>query len=225
MKRKYSCYGYVMVVAVIADIVGSRKLDDRTAAQGILDETIARVETDLPLATQPLTPTVGDEQQGVYSTIEDAVTALLMIQLALPDGLSFRFGVGVGEIRAVDSAHGALTDGPGWWAARAAIETVHAREGRAVPRTRTWIVGAPGQDEVMPTVIATINAYLLVRDELVGAMSGRERRLTYGRLVGRSQSELAEQENITQPSVSKSLRSAGAAALIEGLSTIRGEAS
>jgi DNA-binding CsgD family transcriptional regulator len=225
MKRKYSCYGYAMVVAVIADIVGSRKLDDRTAAQGILDETIVRVEADRPLATQSLTPTVGDEQQGVYSTIEDAVTGLLMIQLALPDGLSFRFGVGVGEIRAVDSAHGALTDGPGWWAARSAIETVHAREGRAVPRTRTWIVGAPGQDEVMPTVIAATNAYLLARDELVGAMSGRERRLTYGRLIGRSQSQLAEQEGITQPSVSKSLRSAGAAALIEGLSTIRGETS
>ena len=55
-----------MVIAVLADIVGSRRLDDRTAAQRVLDDTIAAVEVDLPLATQPLTPTVGDEQQGVY---------------------------------------------------------------------------------------------------------------------------------------------------------------
>lgn len=211
-----------MVIAVLADIVGSRKLDDRTAAQRILDDTIARVEKDLPLAHQPLTPTVGDEQQGVYLGLEDAMASLLMIQLALPDGLAFRFGIGVGDVRSVDSVHGELADGPGWYAARAAIETVHARESRAVPRTRTWIVGAPGQDEVMETTIAASNAYLLVRDELVGTMNERERRLTYGRLIGRSQHELAADEGISQPSVSKSLRSAGSAALIEGLAALRG---
>lgn len=211
-----------MVIAVLADIVGSRKLDDRSAAQDVLDETIARVEADVPLAVQPLTPTVGDEQQGVYRDLGEAMTSLLMVQLRLPDGIGFRFGIGVGEVSAVESRHGELADGPGWYAARAAIETVHAREGRAIPRARTWIVGAPGQDEVVQTTIAASNAYLLVRDELIGAMSERERRLTYGRLIGRSQHELAAQEGITQPSVSKSLKSAGAAALIEGLMALRG---
>ena len=211
-----------MVIAVLADIVGSRKLDDRTAAQRILDDAIAEVETELPLAQQPLTPTVGDEQQGVYRDLDDAMVSLLMIQLSLPEGIAFRFGIGVGEVRTVDSVHGELADGPGWYAARAAIEIVHAREGRAVPRTRSWIVGAPGQDEVMESTIAASNAYLLVRDELVGAMNERERRLTYGRLVGRSQHELAAAEGISQPSVSKSLRNAGSAALLEGLAALRG---
>ncbi|GAA1130508.1 MULTISPECIES: SatD family protein [Microbacterium] len=212
-----------MVIAVLADIVGSRRLDDRTAAQHVLDRTIAQVEADLPLAAQPLTPTVGDEQQGVYSDLGDALISLLMIQLRLPDGIAFRFGIGVGEVRPVASVHGELADGPGWYAARAAIETVHAREGRAVPRTRTWIVGAPGQDEVMETTIAASNAYLLVRDELVGAMNERERRLTYGRIIGRSQQELAAEEGISQPSISKALRTAGAAAIVEGLAALRGE--
>ncbi|MFJ6430303.1 SatD family protein [Microbacterium maritypicum] len=212
-----------MVIAVLADIVGSRRLDDRTAAQRVLDDTIAAVEVDLPLATQPLTPTVGDEQQGVYRDLSDAMVSLLMIQLRLPDGIAFRFGIGVGEVRPVESVHRELADGPGWYAARAAIEIVHAREGRAVPRTRSWIVGAPGQDEVMESTIAASNAYLLVRDEVVGAMSERERRLTYGRLLGRSQQELATEEGITQPSVSKSLRTAGTAALIEGVAALRGE--
>nr|WP_314842855.1 SatD family protein [uncultured Microbacterium sp.] len=213
-----------MVVAVLADIVGSRRLDDRSAAQQVLDRTIAGVDGDLPLALHPLTPTVGDEQQGVYRTLEDAMVSLLMIQLRLPDGIAFRFGIGIGEVRAVDSVHGELADGPGWYAARSAIETVHAREGRAVPRTRTWIVGAPEQDEVMESTIAASNAYLLARDELVGAMNERERRLTYGRLVGRSQHELATEEGISQPSVSKSLRNAGSAALLEGVAALRGVA-
>ncbi|MFB4354427.1 SatD family protein [Microbacterium sp. LS_15] len=211
-----------MVIAVVADIVGSRKLDDRSAAQRVLDRTISLVEGDLPLASQPLTPTVGDEQQGVYRSLEDALVSLLMIQLRLPDGIGFRFGIGIGAVSTVESVHGELADGPGWYAARAAIETVHAKEGRAVPRSRTWIVGAPGQDEVMESTIAASNAYLLVRDELVGAMSERERRLTYGRLIGRSQLDLADEEGITQPSVSKSLRNAGSAAILDGVAAIRG---
>ncbi|WP_309129122.1 SatD family protein [Microbacterium sp.] len=214
-----------MVIAVIADIVGSRRLEDRASAQRILDETIARVEGDRPLATQRLTPTVGDEQQGVYARLGDALTSLLMLQLALPDGVSFRFGLGIGDIRPIESVHGPLSDGPGWYAARDAIEAVQARSQRAMPHMRTWIVGAPGQDEVMHGEIAASNAYLLTRDELVGSMSERERRLTYGRLIGASQAQLARDEGVTQPSVSKSLRSAGAAALIEGLAQLRGEGS
>ncbi|MFS0895536.1 SatD family protein [Microbacterium sp. 179-I 3D3 NHS] len=210
-----------MVIAVVADIVGSRRLDDRSAAQRVLDQTIAAAERDLPLADQPLTPTVGDEQQGVYRRLDDALISLLMIQLRLPDGIGFRFGIGIGEVSAVESVHGELADGPGWYAARAAIEIVHAKEGRAVPRARTWIVGAPGQDEVMESTIAAANAYLLARDELVGAMSERERRLTYGRLIGRSQHDLAQEEGITQPSVSKSLRNAGSAAVLEGVAALR----
>lgn len=210
-----------MVIAVLADIVGSRRLDDRGSAQRILDETIARVQIDGPAAAQPLTPTVGDEQQGVYHRLDDALIALLMVQLGLPDGLAFRFGIGIGSVSAVESVHGELADGPGWYAARAAIDLVHAREERTVPRTRTWIVGAPGQDEVMESTIAVANAYLLARDEIVGAMSERERRLTYGRLLGRGQQELAAEEGISQPSVSKALRGAGSAAVLEGLAALR----
>ena len=43
-------------VAVIADIVGSRTLDDRAAAQRAIDAVIERVERDAPLATRPLLP-------------------------------------------------------------------------------------------------------------------------------------------------------------------------
>jgi hypothetical protein len=206
-----------MVVAVIADIVGSRRLRDRAGAQRMLDETIARVEREHPLADQPLRPTVGDEQQGVYRTLYDAVTGVLLLQLALPEGIEFRYGIGVGDIRAIDSAHRELSDGPGWWAARAAVETVHARQERTVPTARSWIVAAPGQDEVMDSEVSMGNAYLLARDAIVVRMTERERRLAYGRIGGLSQTALAEQEGITQPAVSKALRSSGAAALLDGL--------
>jgi hypothetical protein len=183
----------------------------------MFDETIARVEREHPLADQPLRPTVGDEQQGVYRTLDDAVTGVLLLQLALPEGTEFRYGIGVGDIRAIESAHRELSDGPGWWAAREAVETVQARQERAVPTARSWIVAAPGQDEVMDSQVSMGNAYLLARDAIVVRMTARERRLAYGRIGGLSQTALAEQEGITQPAVSKALRSSGAAALLDGL--------
>ncbi|WP_223171312.1 hypothetical protein [Microbacterium sp. NIBRBAC000506063] len=73
----------------------------------------------------------------------------------------------------------------------------------------------------MSTTVATSNAYLLMRDELVARMSARERRLIYGRFSGLSQGELAEQEGITQPSVSKALRGSAAAALMDGVAQLR----
>lgn len=210
-----------MVIAVIADIVGSRRLQDRAAAQQQLDDTIARVEERHPLALQPLRPTVGDEQQGVYARLEDALVSLLLVQLALPEGVEFRFGVGIGEARSVSSAHRELSDGTAWYAARDAIESVQERQ-RGMPGIRTWIVGAPGQDEVMPSAIAVYNAYLLLRDDIVTQMNARARRLTLGRLEGLSQQDLAAQEQITQPSVSKALRGSGANALIAGIEQLRG---
>jgi DNA-binding CsgD family transcriptional regulator len=210
-------------IVTIADIVGSRSLSDRSAAQRAIEEAVSRVERDAPAAERALTATVGDEFQAVHVELSAALRSLLLLQLVLPDGIELRFGVGVGAVRAVDSRTELISDGPGWWAARDAVDAVHRLQDRGMPRARTRVVGAPEEDADMTSQIRLANAYLLARDELVGAMSTRERHLTYGRLVGRSQQELAAQEGISQPSVSKSLRSAGAAAVIEGVAALRGE--
>lgn len=206
-----------MAVAVTADIIGSRQLDDRVEAQRAFDTTIARVDADLPLATQRLQPTVGDEQQGVYPTLDAAIASLLLLRLALPDGVEFRFGIGIGAVRRIpsDSSPDGIPDGPGWWAARNAIEHVQTLQQRAAPGARSWIVAHSSADR--PTAeVRWANAYLLARDELIGAMSERTRRLTYGRCLGRTQRELAAQEGITQSAVSQGLATAGAAAVVEG---------
>src|SRR6478752_7087691 len=128
-----------MVIATIADIVGSRRLADRGAAQRAIDTAIAAIEEQLPLALEPLRPTVGDELQGVYGSLDDALASLLLVQLALPDGVECRFGLGIGAVDGFESASGRLQDGPGWWAARAAIDTVHAKQQRAAPSSPTPI--------------------------------------------------------------------------------------
>ena len=173
-----------MTIVVTADIVGSRLLPDRAQAQRALDDAIARAEHDLPLATRPLRPTVGDEQQGEYPTLDAAMGSLLLLQLALPDGIECRFGIGIGAVSAVPSASGDIPEGPAWWAAREAIDKVHALQQRAVPSARTWVVAAPDEGATAEREARLANSYLLARDQLVAAMSERTRRLTYGRCLG-----------------------------------------
>lgn len=211
-----------MTVVVIADIVGSRRLADRAEAQRVLDHAIAGVEDDFPLARERLRPTVGDEQQGVYPSLEAALGSVLLLQLRMPESVECRFGIGVGDIRTIPSGDRQVPEGPGWWAAREAIDTVRVMEVRAAPAARAWIVAAPEHDEHVHRDVALANAYLLARDQIVGAMSGRARRLTYGRFRGLTQRELAAAEGVTQPAVSQTLSTAGAAALLEGLGTLLG---
>lgn len=205
-------------VAVIADIVGSRALADRAGAQQEIDEAVLRVERDLPLADRPLLPIVGDELQGVYPRLQDAMASLLLLRLALPEGIECRYGIGVGELGEVPSRAGGLAEGPGWWAAREAIERVHALQTRVVPGARTWVSAGAGGDAAS---VGLANAYLLARDQLVSAMTPRTRRLAYGRAFGVTQAQLAHDEGITQSAVSQALAIAGVGAVIEGFRQLR----
>jgi hypothetical protein len=209
-----------MTVAVIADIVASRRLDDRAGAQRALVEAVQTVQRDLPVAVAALAPVVGDELQGEYDTLPGALASLLLLRLALPDDVDCRFGVGVGEVRPIELADRTVPEGPAWWAAREAIDHIERLHQRAAPLARTWIVLAEGQDATMTESIALARAYALSRDQLVSAMSERSRRLTYGRCVGRSQRELAEIEGISQSAVALALSAAGAAALVEGFDAL-----
>jgi hypothetical protein len=206
-----------MQFAVIADIVGSRKLADRGRAQLTIEGAVREVEEFAP-AVRALVPTVGDEFQGVYADLATALLALTLLQLRLPIDAELRFGIGAGEVRAVTSgADHAIEDGPGWWAARRAIETVHRWEESRVPRARAWISSGDAESAETTAFLSSVNAYLVTKDHIVGGMGERARRLTYGTWLGRSQESLAADEGITQSAVSQALARAGSAALSLGL--------
>lgn len=209
-----------MVAALIVDIVGSRRIPDREAAQRALDEALARLQRDLPVALVPLHPIVGDEMQGVFPDLDAALCATLLLQLSLPDTVECRYGIGLGEVGEVPSASGGISDGPGWWAARAAIETAEALAARTLPAARVRVAASDGSAD--GDAVRHANAYLLVRDQLVSAMSERTRRLTHGRCLSLTQRQLAARESVTQSAVSQALTAAGAAAVVEGYRLLRG---
>ena len=115
------------MIPVIADIVSSRELDDRRTAQRAIEFAFAKVVDILPAHARPVRPfaaVVGDEFQGAFPTLRAALAATLLVRLALPAVLDLRFGLGLGEVEEIPSTSGSLSEGPGWWAARAAIEHV-----------------------------------------------------------------------------------------------------
>ncbi|MFB2584022.1 SatD family protein [Herbiconiux liukaitaii] len=208
----------LLQTAVIVDIVGSRKLVDRPTVQaGILggfDEV-----NELIGHGEPLRATVGDEFQAVYPSLGSALEATLAARLSLPDGVDCRFGLGLGEVQAVgEGATGVIQDGSGWWRAREAIDEAHEREDSRTPSLRGWLRGGP-DDTVLE---ATVNAYLLARDHVVGSMNERARRLTFGTMCGRLQSELAELEGISQGAVSQALRRSGGMNLLAAVAQLKG---
>jgi len=207
-------------IAVIGDLVGSRVSGDRGEVQrglvGALESVNVMIE---PL--QPLAPTIGDEFQGVFGDLASALRATLLVRLALPEGLDARCGVGAGTLRVVGrSEFGLSQDGPAWWAARNAIDEAKRRESGKHQSLRTWFAAAPGTDG---PAVPVVNAFLLCRDQIMGSLSARHRRMLLGSLLGRTQRDIAEDEGITQSAVSQGLRHSGAMAVVAALEVLGSE--
>lgn len=200
--------------ALIVDIVRSRELADRAAAQQDVERAFGRAGERVPLEV-PLWATVGDEFQAVATRLADAVWTAGVVRLLLPDGLDVRVGIGRGEIR--DVAPGAtgvpIQDGSAWWAARAAIDEAHERAGAEAPYTRTWYVSSTPD----PEADALLTSQLVLRDRMLDAMTPVQRAYAGASALGQTQAEIAAAHGVTQPAVSQSLRRSGGAAVAASL--------
>lgn len=196
------------VAALIGDLVGSRTAVDRQALHARLAALLEQANDRFrPLGR--LQVTVGDEFQGRFADVGSALTAAFWLRVQLAPEADVRHGIGWGPVAPLDDR---VEDGPGWWAARAAIEAV--AEQAANPGTRlarTAYRPAEAGDGPDP---AAVNAALACRDQLVGQVSGRSLRLLRGLLDGVSQTRLAEQEGISGSAVSQRVRGDGLAVII-----------
>ena len=113
-------------VGVIGDLVASRAAPLRRELQRDLEDAL-RTANELVTSVDELTVTIGDEFQGLYNTIDEAVAACLVVQLKLGHE-SVRFGIGSGTLSVYDRLRVPYSqDGPVWWAAREAINELERR--------------------------------------------------------------------------------------------------
>lgn len=194
--------------AVIADIVGSRRLPDRAEAQAAVLAAFAEAERQVPPVV-PAWATVGDEFQSLHAHWAAAARSVLRVGLALPDGVELRFGIGEGEhvevAAPVEGEGGPILDGSAWHRARAALET-------AADRAAGAATAFVGEDAALSLAL---DGQLLLRDHLVGRLRARERRLAAALLAGRTQAAAARAERITQSAVSQAVSRSGIRELLD----------
>lgn len=210
------------VVAVLGDLVASREAPDRGALQRALEDALDTVNARVA-APQPLTPTVGDESQGLFDDLDQALAATLWTRLLLLPDTDVRFGVGVGELASYDAGRAPYAqDGPAWWAAREALEAVEQAEHThaSPPGWRTCVRlahdPAPRANDAFDGTDpeALVNAFLVCRDELVTRLDERDVRILLRCLEGESQAVIARLEAISASAVSQRLRRNGGYALL-----------
>jgi len=201
MKRKPERSSATMV----GDLVGSREVTDRRGLHRRLLGALTQVNEELgEEVLDPLRITVGDEFQGRFATLGAALAATLRLRLALSPA-DIRFGIGWGEVTVLDDD--GTQDGPGWWAARNAIEGVEqARQESATAQARNASRRAEAQEGPGE---AEVNAALLCRDHLVGSLDDRSRRVLGGTMAGRTQAEIAEAEGVSPSAISQRVRRDG----------------
>jgi hypothetical protein len=206
------------VATLIGDLVGSRRARDRVELHQRFREALAEVETAVPALTS-LRITVGDEFQGCFQRLGEAASAALRLRLLLLPEAAVRFGIGWGEVTVLEGAP-RVEDGPGWWAARDAIEVVARDAGKAALRsTRTLSRRAPrtaGPDE------RPVNAALRLRDQVVGALDARSLSVLRGLLDGVPQASLAEQLGVSASAVSQRIRADGLGVVVAAESDLGG---
>jgi hypothetical protein len=198
-----------IVAALIGDMVGSRQAPDRIELQSQMEGVLS--EVNRVVGGDP-TFTIGDEFQARYQTLQHAIEASIQLHLRSLGLIRLRIGIGWGELLAEDPARSPFgQDGPCWWRAREAIESVDR--------------SSKGRGATLHTAVRTdtsldplFNSYLVLRDTLLDGFDQVDARIAVGLFQGLSQSDLATELGLNKSSVSRRANSHGILAMVEARS-------
>lgn len=177
-------------VTVLGDLVASRT-QERTRLHEVLLATIDRANERVP-GLDPLRVTVGDEVQGVYPTLGDALRTTHLLRNDLFGTADMRFGVGGGDVRIIDEQRG-IQDGNAWWLAREAIDVAeHLATQTGYSGVRTII-----RDE-RAAALPTTGALVQLVDSSIAGLRAGSRRSLIGLLDGLDNAAVARAEGISE---------------------------
>lgn len=177
------------VVGLLGDIVNSRT-SDRARTHRELLAALDPINATVP-HLEPLRVTVGDEVQGVYATLGDALFATTLLRDLLFGTSELRFGLGGGNVGIIDADRG-IQDGSAWSLAREAIDFVEELSRQSgYSGVRTAI-----RDE-RPAAVQSTDALVRLVDTHLAALRAGTRRSLIGLLAGRDNAEVATAEKIS----------------------------
>src|SRR3954453_7974677 len=196
MARMKNSASSTLRATLIGDVVGSRTVADRAGTHRALNRALRDIAA---AAIDPPAFTVGDEFQGAFTRVGLAIDAALSLRLSIAPDVDVRFGIGWGGVTMLDESAG-IQDGPGWWAAREAIEwtaSAQRQPGLALVRTSFRAESETRRD------VDAINAALMCRDHLIGSLDGRSLRILKGLLSNHAKKDIAATEGISASAVSQ----------------------
>lgn len=184
-------------VALLGDLVSSRDAPDRAAVHAAVLAALALADAHTA-PVSPLRVTVGDEFQGVYAHLGEALKATHLVRLALAGHSDVRFGLGVGAIADIDPGRG-IQDGSAWWTARAAIEAVETSAARASHAALRTGLDAADTRAIGPGVRAAATAL----DAALAGMSEATRSILLTLVTGGRQADAAHLLGVTPQAVNR----------------------
>lgn len=178
------------VAALIGDVVASRQSPNRAALQERLVEVLGVISD---LHSSRLAVTLGDEFQGRYSSLSEAVAVSWELHVRCLPFARLRLGVGWGDILVEGSEQGPFgQDGPAWWNARDAIEQL----AESSQPSRTLVRTGTESDDLL-------NAYFTLRDSFLDDLDAIDSEILLALAAGKTQRAIAEELGMHESSVSR----------------------
>ena len=220
-----------MYLALIADVIDSKMVQERFDLQKQLEKTLQTMnELFGEFLASNFTLTLGDEFQGLLK-VDAPVFQMIDTLRSLLTPTQLRFGIGLGEIVTdIDPLQSIGADGPAYWNARAAINLVHQKNDYG----NTQIYFSSGKEKQDFFVNALIASGEAIRSGWRGSQEeillDLLKRCVYSENF--SQQDLAQSLEINPSALSKRLKSSSirvyfrgrAAALASIQSLAKGEA-
>lgn len=208
-----------LFIAVIGDIKESKKLKNRNEVQIKLKNTLQQLNEQYKdeIAAKFMI-TLGDEFQGLLRINEHVVDMIELIQNEMYP-VKLRFGIGVGEITTEINPEMAIgADGPGYYKAREAIETLKKNEQKNKMQTADIRMEMQQDEQGICNMMNTIFSLMAV---IKNGWTERQREIIVDHVMHQgSQAECAMRLNITQSSVQRGLANANYYAYKDAKNTV-----
>lgn len=183
-------------LALIADIIGSRKLTNRRTVQSQLKGVLDTLNVNSKQLASPYTITLGDEFQAVFTGADRLFPDLFAIMAALHP-VELRFSIAAGRLETPINPNQAIgMDGPAFYRARDLLEQMKQRD-RVLD-----VAGLTDNDGLLNAALGLFNHQL--RKWRANRLEVLQRLLQ-----GWEVAAISESLDITEQSVYKNIREGG----------------
>lgn len=189
-------------IAIIADVIGSRKMEQRSEFQKTLKQVLSEINARYQqYIASDFVVIFGDEFQGLLMKNDRVMDIIFEIQLALAP-VQCRFGIGIGTIDTDFSQSNPFEhDGPAYHRARDMVDYMKAHQSKQMQQYAKVRVHGSDDD-------ALINAALSMSSAMQARWTVRQTEIITAFIQsGSHQFATAKSLGITQSSVAKALQS------------------